>query len=212
MLRNDILFPRLSGTFDGVTLKRWPSGYGGTNVIRFLSSVGKAMLPKYPLPSLSKSSHTFLNMSITTFWLNVSLPSSSNQSPLLLATIHDPIPSDPALGAPGIEDQDSPCYDSECISSSNEDTKEESDFDNGEELEDRDDMLDEGFVAGLSFIESTRESDATVMGLVAAAGGTEDNLTNSNGVPAAVVASQGPGIGSGALHLIDFTIILIISF
>ena len=175
------------------------------------------MLPKYPLPSLrhiarGKSSCTFLNMSIITFWLNVSLPSSSDQSPSLPATVHDPIPSDPALGAPGIEDQDSPHYDSECISSSDEDTEEESDFDNGEELEDRDDALDEGFIAGLSFVELTRESDAMVMGPVAAAGGTEDNLTNSNGVPAAVVASQGPGIGSGVLHLIDFTIILIISF
>lgn len=109
-------------------------------------------------------------MSIITFWFNVSLPSSSDQSPSLPATVYNPIPSDPALGTPGIEDQNSPCYNSECISSSDEDTKEELDFDNGEELENRDDMLDEEFVTGLSFIESTRDSDATVMGPVAAAG------------------------------------------
>ena len=33
-----------------------------------------------------------------------------------------------------------------------------------------------------------------------------------DGVPAAVVALQGPKIGSGVLHLIGFTVILIISF
>jgi len=52
-----------------------------------------------------------------------------------------------------------------------------------------------------------RELDATVMYTVAAAGGIENNLSNSDGVvaPAAVVAEQvntGPQIGSGAPYLI----------
>jgi len=83
-------------------------------------------------------------------------------------------------------------------------------FDDGEESEDRDDTLDEGLVTGPSLaskIGSTRELDATVMYTVAAAGGIENNLSNSDGVVAlaAVVAEQvntGPQIGSGAPYLI----------
>ena len=131
------------------------------------------------------------------------LPASSEST-------NNAVSSDPTFGAPEVEDKDSPHCNSESGGSSDEDTEEESGFDDGEELEDRDDTLDEGLVTGSSLtskIGLTRELDATVMYTVAVAGGIENNLTNSDGVvaPAAVVAEQvntDPQIESGAPFLI----------
>ena len=135
---------------------------------------------------------------------------SSDQSLLPATSTNNAVSSDPTFGAPEVEDKDPSNCDSKSGSSSDEDTEEESGFDDGEESEDRDDMLDEGWVTGPSHtskIGLTRELDATVIYTIVVAGGIENNLTNSDEVvaPAAVVAEQvntDPQIGGCAPYLI----------
>jgi hypothetical protein len=104
---------------------------------------------------------------------------------LLPATsTNNAVSSDPTFGAPKVEDKGPFHCNSESSSSSDEGTEEKSGFDDREESEDRNDMLDEGLVTEPSLASTIglmRELDATVMYTVAVAGRIENNLTNSNG-------------------------------